>query len=205
MKAIKPENFEKILFVDFENVQKIKLEKLDSRKSLILLFVGRNQNKIPFELVRDAQRFGDQLIWVKIEGAGKNNLDFHIAYELGVYNQNVARDVEFVVLSKDTGFDSLIRYINTRGRRCVRINSIIELTKNVKNTPTAESTRRVIENLTKINYNKRPRTRKTLIKHVESLLKTSKEKDRDAESIVDDLFIRELIKESSGKLKYNLG
>jgi len=195
---------ETIIFLDFENIQTIDLGKIKNEKNTILLFIGRNQNKIPFELVKDAQQFGKRLSWVKIEGEGKNNLDFHIAYELGVYDRSVDRKIEFVILSKDTGYDFLIRYINRNGRKCRRINSVIELTRNIKNTPTAESTKKAIENLKKIQHNKRPRTRRTLVKHIESLFKTSKETEWDAESTVDDLFIRELVKESNRKLKYDI-
>jgi len=195
---------EKIIFVDYENVHRIRLENIKTEDTLILLFVGRDQNKIPFELVQSAQDFGDYLRWVKIEGAGKNNLDFHIAYEMGVYNQTIDGRVQFIILSKDTGYDSLIRYVNRNGRVCRRINSITELTRNVKNTPLPAETNKVLDNLKKIQPNKRPRTRRTLIKHVESLFQAAKEQDVDAEAVVDDMFMRELIRELNNKIRYNI-
>ena len=196
--------FEKIIFVDFENVHRIRLESIRKDDTLVLLFVGRDQTKIPFDLVRSAQQFGDRLRWVKIEGGGKNNLDFHITYEMGAYDQNIEKKIQFIILSKDTGYDSLIRYINKNGRICRRINSVIELTKDVKSTPTAKNTQKVVENLRKIQPQKRPRTRKTLTKHIESLLQTAKEKDGDTEAVVDDLFMRELLKETNNKLRYSI-
>ena len=195
----------KIIFVDFENVQRISLDSIDKNQTLVLLFVGLNQNKIPFDMVRSAQHFGKHLRWVQIQGAGKNNLDFHIAYEMGKYDQNIDASVQFTILSKDTGYDALLRYINKTGRSCKRINSITELTENVKNTPLSTNTEKVIENLKKIQPNKRPRTRKTLIKHIASLFQASKENGVDAEAIVDDLFVRELIKELNYKIRYNIG
>lgn len=194
----------KIIFVDYENVHRIKLESIKKRDTLVLLFVGRDQNKIPFELVQSAQDFGDNLRWVKIEGAGRNNLDFHIAYEMGVYNQTIDKKVQFIILSKDTGYDSLIRYVNRNGRICKRINSITELTRNVKNTPLPGNTIKVLENLKKIQPNKRPRTRRTLIKHVESLFQAAKEQDVDAEAVVDDMFMRDMIRELNNKIRYNI-
>jgi hypothetical protein len=195
----------RILFVDFENVQRIKLDTIEQEGTQVLLFVGRHQNKIPFELVRDAQKFGERLRWVKIEGAGKNNLDFHIAYEMGIYDQNINRSVRFVILSKDTGYDSLIRYINKSGRGCRRINSVAELTKNVKDTPLSADAKKVLSNLKKIQPNKRPRTRRTLRKHIESLFQAVSETNFDAETVVDELFSHELIKELNNKIRYNIG
>ena len=199
------EGLQKIVFVDFENVQRINLDHLKSDDTLILLFVGRHQNKIPFELVQNAQNFGDNLRWIKIEGVGKNNLDFHIAYEMGIYDQNIERNVHFIILSKDTGYDSLIRYIKKNGRGCRRINSVTELTKNVKDTPVSSETRKVLDNLKKIQSNKRPRTRRTLIKHVESLFQAASEKSVDAEAVVDEMFMREHIKELNNKIRYSIG
>lgn len=116
-----------ILFIDLENIIQFNLDNIDMTTTKVYIFVGKNQKKIPIELVTQTQRFGDSLEWIKIEGQGKNALDFHIVYFLGELNQKSQQDIQFIILSRDTGFDSLITYINKSGRKCIRIKSLIEL------------------------------------------------------------------------------
>ena len=61
-----------ILMVDYENIQGLTLEKLDPNSVDVWFFVGKSQNKIPFDLVESTQPFGSSLRWIKIEGNGKN-------------------------------------------------------------------------------------------------------------------------------------
>ena len=121
--------YRRIIFVDYENVQKVRLEHIDREATLLHICIGQGQNKIPFELVQNAQKFGEHVVWMKIEGSGKNNLDFHIAYSMGVYDHDTDIDTEFILLSKDKGFDALLKYISGRGRPCRRVESLVEVRK----------------------------------------------------------------------------
>ena len=105
----------RVILVDFENIQKLDFENIDTTNTEILIFVGRSQSKIPFQLVEKAQTFGERLRWLKIAGDGKNNLDFHLAFELGRLCERYKNDVELIILSKDSGYDSLIKYVNELG------------------------------------------------------------------------------------------
>lgn len=89
----------------------------------VLIFVGKLQHGIPFEITRDAQQLGNRLEWIKIEGDGRNNLDFHLAFHLGRLS-NVNSGAEFLVLSKDKGFDPLIKHVVSRGLKCERIETL---------------------------------------------------------------------------------
>jgi hypothetical protein len=73
----------RILLIDFENVQKLDFELIDLADTEIAIFVGKSQNRIPFPVVEKTQSLGERVKWLKIAGDGKNNLDFHIAFELG--------------------------------------------------------------------------------------------------------------------------
>lgn len=70
-------------------------------------------------------RWGPRLEWIEISGQGPNALDFHIAFYLG---EELARhpDSKCVVLSRDTGFDPLIRHLLALGRTCRRASSLKE-------------------------------------------------------------------------------
>ena len=72
----------KLVLVDYENVHKVDLSVLDDSYSAII-FVGVNQN-IPqaARKASTAHRFR-RADFRKVGGAGKNALDFHIAFQLG--------------------------------------------------------------------------------------------------------------------------
>lgn len=113
-----------VLLVDFENIQDLDyLKKLRNTDYEVRVFLGPHQAKLPTALVRQAQPFGNRLQWIQMEGHGKNALDFHIAYTLGLL---VAEDRKrrIFVLSKDTGFDPLIAYLGKRGIACERIEEL---------------------------------------------------------------------------------
>jgi hypothetical protein len=113
-----------VLLVDFENIQDLDyLKKLRNTDFEVRVFIGPQQAKLPTALVRQAQPFGSRLQWIQMEGHGKNALDFHIAYTLGLL---VAEDRKrrIFVLSKDTGFDPLLSYLAKRNVDCQRIEEL---------------------------------------------------------------------------------
>ena len=194
--------YSEFVFVDFENVQSFDLGSLDD-KTKIYIFVGRQQKKIPFELVTSAQKRGGAIEWIQISGQGRNALDFHIAYYLGELNQTTSKEVRFTVLSKDTGYDPLIQHLSAFGRQCKRINSLKEITNFTKEELEDPNTEAVIQNLKKIQKAKRPRTRNTLSKHVSHVLR-GKLSPEDAAGIIDNLFVMGRVSERNGRLIYNL-
>lgn len=115
----------KLLLVDLENKHKVDLSPLDESFRAII-FVGAKQNppkasKKP----ATAHRF-KRVDFMKISGAGKNALDFHIAFELG-RTFETAPDTQCFVLSGDKGFDPLLNHLNSNGMSCKRVESIDEL------------------------------------------------------------------------------
>jgi hypothetical protein len=193
----------RVILVDFENIQKLDFENIDMTNTEILIFVGRSQSKIPFQLVEKAQTFGERLRWLKIAGDGKNNLDFHLAFELGRLCERLKHDVELIVLSKDSGYDSLIKYVNEFGIHTRRIANAAELADSTKQLPTSNFTSNIVANLTKINNQKRPRTRITLKKHIESLLR-DKVSSNEIDLIIEEMFVRGLLTLTNNRLKYNI-
>lgn len=115
----------RLLLVDFENVQQVDLKGLDDSYQVVI-FVGTNQRNIPFDLVTNAQELGGRIEWQRIGGEGRNALDFFIAYYLGRVMERPNRP-ECIVLSKDRGFEPLLKYLNAAGMTCRRINSMAEL------------------------------------------------------------------------------
>lgn len=191
------------LLVDYENIQNIDLSLIEEENIEIKIFVGQTQNKIPFNLVQTAQRFGQRLEWIKIEGIGNNALDFHLAFYLGRLSKDVEGET-FLILSKDKGFDPLVRYINKSKVKCQRITSLVEFFREkdlvVRNTDLVVE---VIEKLSKVQKNKRPRTKKTLQQYLKSLLRQKKLSESEISVLVETLFAHNKISEGTNRLTYN--
>ena len=115
----------RLLLVDLENVHKIDLSLLDETYRAII-FVGAKQNP-PRAASKQAtaHRF-ERVDFQKIEGTGKNALDFHIAFQLG-RTIETAPETECIVLSADKGFDPLLSHLNKNGLHCRRVNTMGEL------------------------------------------------------------------------------
>lgn len=111
------------VLIDFENVRVKSLALLEGDHFRIFLFLGPNHTKIPSDLVLAMHAFGQRAQYVRLETAGPNALDFHIAYYLGVLG---AADPAgfFHVISADTGFDPLIAHLRGRNLFAARSESI---------------------------------------------------------------------------------
>lgn len=115
---------ESVLLVDYENIGKIDLAAIPDGVR-VPFFFGASQRTVPTEFLKAALRLGERFVPIDIEGQGKNALDFHIAFYLGDY---LARSPETacVILSKDKGFDPLVRHLTRRGFAVRRANSMAE-------------------------------------------------------------------------------
>ena len=102
-----PSNY---VLIDFENVQPKNLELLAEHPLKVYVFVGETQAKIPFDLADSMQLLGNNARYVKITGTGQNALDFHIAYYVGLLAAKEP-DASFSIISKDKGFDPLVRHL----------------------------------------------------------------------------------------------
>lgn len=115
----------RLLLVDLESVHKIDLSLLDESYKAII-YVGAKQNPPKAASKAATAHHFRRVEFQRIEGSGKNALDFHIACQLG-RTFETARDTECIVLSKDTGFDPLLAHLNKSGLICRRIRSLDDL------------------------------------------------------------------------------
>lgn len=118
--------YETYILVDYENVQDINTDAINE-KIKMLIIVGENQKKIPVSLILKTQPFGDSIEWLQIKGYGKKNaLDFFLVYFLGVWTA-AHSDKEFIIYSKDTGYDPLIEHLKTKKINVRRVVSFKEI------------------------------------------------------------------------------
>ena len=207
-----------ILLVDYENVQQIELARLGEGTDVVI-FVGAVQKSVPIELVTAAQKLGPRVEWQRIEGTGKNALDFHIACHLGrILERSPA--VRCVVLSKDKGFDPLLSHLNKMGLKCRRIETMADAGREAAKTgnqvhkhtmPDAgreaattgdQGYERVVEVLGKSEKKSRPRKRKTLAQYISSIFQ-KKISQPDIEGIIETLLAKKMISESNNTITYN--
>lgn len=116
---------QRLILVDYENIGKIDLSLLDASYKAII-FVGARQNTPKASRKRSTAHRFSRVDFQKIEGVGKNALDFHIAFQLG-RTFETAPETQCIVLSKDKGFDPLLAYLNKNGLACQRIAALEEL------------------------------------------------------------------------------
>jgi PIN domain len=157
------------VLIDLENVRPESLEELDREHFKVLVFVGSNQPKIPFDLVAAIQKMGARAKYVPISGNGNNALDFHIAFYIG---QIAARepDAFFHIISKDKGFGPLVEHLKTLNIYCARSDSVndIPLVRSGKVKTPDERAAIFIEKLRKPGAT-HPRTLKTLENAIQTL------------------------------------
>lgn len=142
---------------------------LKGREYKVMIFVGATQAKLPTEFAIAAQSLGLSAEYVQIDGSGRNALDFHIAYYLGSTSA-AATSGESFVISKDTGFDPLMRHLKSKGISCRRLASIgnVPGLREAAIKPTSDPLQRILANLDKRGSAK-PRTIKTLRSSIKSL------------------------------------
>ncbi|MCC6485911.1 MAG: hypothetical protein IT364_00290 [Candidatus Hydrogenedentes bacterium] len=190
---------ESVLLVDYENVQKVDLSGLPS-STLVKIFVGDSQKSVPFELAKQAQDLGNRLEWIKIDGNGSNALDFHIAFSLG---QDITRmpAADYIILTRDKGFDPLIRHLISRGISCKRVNNQQELAA-AEVAYADPNFKKVFENLVKIEKRGRPRKRSTLTRNIAAMFQ-KRLTDTEVEALVEMLFTEKLVTEANKVLSYH--
>ncbi len=159
-----------IILIDFENVQPKDLAQLRGRPFKTKVFCGATQTKIPFDLAAALQPLGPDAEYIRITGVGPNALDFHIAYYVGCLAAE-SPDATFHIVSKDTGFDPLIRHLKTRNITCTRVPSLSDIPGLA--SPAAVSPSDRIQKLTDNLLNRkdcRPRKLKTLTAYIKAQL-----------------------------------
>ena len=159
-----------IILIDFENVQPKDLAQLRGRPFKTKVFCGATQTKVPFDLAAELQPLGSDAEYIRIQGTGRNALDFHIAFYIGLLAAEVP-DATFNIISKDTGFDPLIKHLKTRSINCQRLQTLSDILELAAPPPASsqERVRKVADSLLN-RKDSRPRKLKTLTAFIKGQL-----------------------------------
>ena len=191
------------VLIDYENVHPKNLELLAEHPFKVLVFVGLSQAKIPFDLADSMQLLGKDAQYIKIAGSGQNALDFHIAYYIGELAA-AEPDAYFHVISRDKGFDPLIRHLTERRIRVQREKDLGEIP--LLQLPTKasldEKIAAIVKNLGGRGQS-RPRKVKTLQNTINSLF-TKKLDEKELNQLINEMKKRKLIVVNQNNLSYKL-
>ena len=189
------------ILIDYENVQPKNLAILDGHSVKVIVFVGANQAKVPFYLASSLQALGSNAEYVKIGGNGSNALDFHIAFYIG---QLAERDPDacFYIISKDTGFDPLIKHLKENkiySQRKKDLSEIPLLRKSNTNSST-EKIATIVKSLSAHGH-ARPRKVKTLANTINSLFKKTLA-ESELMSLIEQLRQQQYVVIEGGNVSY---
>ena len=206
----------KYALIDLENIQPASLQKLKNEGYQLKVFVGANQAKISVELAEEIQQFGENAQYVRLQNSGKNALDFHIAFYMGQLVSNEP-GCQFLVISKDTGYDPLLKHMRDIGikanRSVAAVNAVSTPTQSAssnngsnKKSPTqmtqAEQLKLAKQYLQKAGKAK-PAKRKTLTTALSSAFQ-KKLSDLVIDDLINELTTQGVVIDKQGSITYKL-
>ena len=198
------------VLIDLENTQPEHLSVLTGQNFKVLVFVGQNQSKISFDLVSAVQHLGKNAEYIKIQGNGPNALDFHIAFYIGQFSAE-NRDSHFHIISKDKGFDPLIKHLESKKIQVHRHKAVSDIplpkpakakkaspgSKAASSAIKAENIQKIVEFLT-ARGSAKPRKLKTLSNSINALFSKSLT-ENELKALIDELVKRGVVIVSSNQ------
>ena len=191
------------VLIDYENLQPDDIDTLQHEHVRVIVFVGPHQTKIAFETAAALQRMGANAEYVRLPGSGSNALDFLIAYYLGQLATNEP-NAYFHIVSKDTGFDPLVKHLKERKLRACRVQTIgeIPILKPVDPKTSADRVALIVADLQKRGA-ARPRTAATLSSTISATFQKQLTA-HEVSSLISDLKKKGLVRVEGTKVTYNL-
>jgi hypothetical protein len=108
------------LFVDFENLQKINIDAIDSETKMVVM-VGLDRDNRAFDFAKSLFDNMTSIELIKVNGRGHNALDIFIAFYIGLYFDNIKQS-EIIICSNDSDYDQLIKHLDNHGISIRRMN-----------------------------------------------------------------------------------
>ncbi len=175
-------------FIDYENIGCLSKVDLSAYRKVVL-FLGAKQPKI--DLGDKKYDTPIELILVQLKATQSNNLDFHLSYYLGKYDNEAPSNVTFEIISNDNGFSPLIAHIKINGRACKQVK--------VATAPSTKS--KLISSLTSKPKEKRPKKVSSLRNHIATHMAV-KGNDVAIQNYFNQLVNDKLIKVSGNNVEY---
>lgn len=183
------------IFIDYENIAPRAIPDHSDIK-LVLIFLGEKQKDVSVEVAESMRKLGSRAGFVRMVGSGKNALDFHIAFYLGKYSE-IDPEGSFKIVSKDKGFDPLVKHLLSGKIDCARIETLAakKMTKGGLQELISEVGARLME----LNEKARPKKALKLKAYIKN---RTHEEDAVVESVYEGLVSENRIEVVGGKLIY---
>ncbi len=189
-------------FVDYENVGS--LENLSiSEYERVFVFCGPKNTRIKVGELPSSTFCRIELIGLNTTGS--NNLDFHLAFYVGRFHEIAEKNVEFHIVSNDSGFNGLVNHLKKIGRICKKIATKETKPKNKQEVPLSLSGEAslVVTRLKQLDGRKRPRKKVGLLNWIKSQCQ-GMANGTSPELILKELVGAKLIRGSGADIAYEI-
>jgi len=179
------------IFVDYENIKRIDPAVLGIADATFTLLLGPQNRTLALEVVEHLMVRSSAVELVRMEEPGRNAVDFALVYYLA---RRVAADptAHFHLISRDTGYDPLLKHLQGRGvqvsrhsdidalagspppARAMKVSATPKLAPAAKQPAPNREPQSVTPLLTRVlahfqrNANSRPKREKTLVRQLAS-------------------------------------
>ncbi len=191
------------VLIDYENVQPTVAQVLAAPIFKVWIFLGIQQTKVKVDLLDLVHSKGDDARIVKMNSSGRNALDFHMSYYVGVLSTQQP-DGHFHLIAKDTGMDPLIEYLKEKGISIARWADVFDIPIVKVPASVAEDYKlsRIMEYLVR-RGNQRPATMKTLLGSISALFEPKLDA-AECVKLIEQLRGNGILEVAGTKLTYGL-
>ena len=123
----------KYYFMDYENVRISGfdgIEKLE-KNDIIYAIYSEQSKAFSLDILEKAQKQGIIIEAYKVNVGNKNALDFQLSSFLGyIVGKSEDNDCEYIIVSKDTGYDKVVEFWANRNKRIYRLINLFEKANN---------------------------------------------------------------------------
>ena len=165
-----------------------------------MIFLGANDAKIPVDLVLKVQEL-HAAEYVRISGNGPNAVDFHIAFYIGRLSAEEP-DAYFHIVSKDKGFDPLIKHLRSKRIRASRIDDVSKLLRIPVPARDEDTINEILKDFSRRGPSK-PRKVRTLANTIRSLFDGTLD-EKKVQSLIGRLVEQRRIVVDGEKVSYKL-
>jgi len=204
--------YKTVMFVDFENLQRINESLLTANTKLVVL-CGINQDKMVFDFAKEQFSKPCTMEFIKPNVQGNNALDFCVVFYAGL-NYDRYKNAHIVIYSKDKkDYDPLIKHLQSIG---------VNIERREYEEPKVEKKQTKTSSLQKIDIDKvyndaikhfevkqtkaRPRKIETLKTYLQKTVFNKKHPVEIIEQVVRMMLTKKVIEETNtnGTIKFNL-
>lgn len=186
-------------FVDYENIGSLDGVNLSEYKRT-LVFCGPKNKKIKFGTLPTSEFCSIEIIAVSTTGS--NNLDFHLAFHLGRFHEIADSNIEFHIISNDSGFNGLVNHLKKIGRKCKKVSLKTEIKPKKKQMVLSECASLIVKRLEQLDGRKRPRKRPKLLNWIKSQC-NGKSGALKPQAVYNELIAANLINEENSAVRYH--